>query len=172
MLILCFIVLVQKQLPGREEQGNDFNQVSIKGCAVSFIFVLFSHQYIHMIIARSFWRMIQFIKPTWNSTVWCVFLQSFPDFVFILLVLNKCQIKDPELMYELLKATYKNLPMLPRYSNLSHNLFQFLAWPILPLLGERIVRRVALCCPMHSHYTIHLIKSQLVLFSFDSFYTG
>ena len=58
-----------------------------------------------------------------------VFLQSSPDFVFILLVLssipalNKCQIKDPELTDELLKATYKNLPMLPRYSNLSHNLF-------------------------------------------------
>jgi len=28
---------------GREEQGNDFNQVSIKGCAMSFLFALFSH---------------------------------------------------------------------------------------------------------------------------------
>lgn len=98
---------------------------------MSFLFALFSHQYIHSCDNSAIILKDDTVYQTDLELhrLMYVFLQSSPDFVFILLVLssipalNKCQIKDPELMDELLKATYKNLPMLPRYSNLSHNLF-------------------------------------------------
>lgn len=98
---------------------------------MSFLFALFSHQYIHLCDNSAIILKDDTVYQTDLELhrLMYVFLQSSPDFVFILLVLssipalNKCQIKDPELTDELLKATYKNLPMLPRYSNLSHNLF-------------------------------------------------
>ena len=38
--------------------------------------------FIHVIIAWSFWRMIRFIKPTWNSTVWCMFFCNHPQILY------------------------------------------------------------------------------------------
>ena len=79
---------------------------------MSFLFALFSHQYIHscdnsVIILKD--DMVYQTDLELHHLMY-VFLQSSPDFVFILLVLssipalNKCQIKDPELMDKLLKA--------------------------------------------------------------------
>ena len=127
---LCFIFLVRKQLP-RQRKARKWLQPSLHQ--------RWRHEFSFCIVFPSIYSCDNSAIILKDDTVYqtnlelhrlmYVFLQSSPDFVLILLVLssipalNKCQIKDPELMDELLKPTYKNLPMLPRYSNLSHNLF-------------------------------------------------
>ena len=50
--------------------------------AAPWVFFLRYFPIIHVIIAWSFWRMVQFIKPTWNSTIWCTFFCNHPQILY------------------------------------------------------------------------------------------